>query len=117
MAARPRAERVRNAARLTRANRDDEGAIGKCAASNYLLDNVSTILVSRLQGPDDWFRPPNWLLVNLKEVAGIPVRTPSRPPIHFDTTPKAIEHNTDLLSRHNLDFVAMMHDLQGTTVG
>jgi hypothetical protein len=52
-AARPKAERVRNTARLTRANRDDEGTIGKCVESGYLPDKVSKILVSRLQGPDD----------------------------------------------------------------
>lgn len=116
-AARPKAEQVRNTARLARANRDDEGTIGKCTELGYLPNDVSKILVSKLQDLDDWFRPPNWLLANLKEVAGIPVRTPLRPPIHFDTTPEAIAHNTDLLFQHNLDFVAMMHGLQETTAG
>jgi hypothetical protein len=62
-----------------------------------LPDDVSKILVSRLQGLDDWFRPPSWRTKNLKEVGGIQVRTPLRPLIHFDTIPEAIEHNTDLL--------------------
>jgi hypothetical protein len=35
----------------------------------------------------------------------------------FDTSPEAQAHNTELLASYDLDFVAMIRDLQDTTVG
>jgi hypothetical protein len=82
-----------------------------------ISDRVSDLFRNTLEVSDDRFVPPPWLLANLRAVINLPVQTPLKPPIMFDTSPEALAHNTKLLADYSLDFVALMGDLQATTVG
>jgi hypothetical protein len=54
---------------------------------------------------------------NIQEVVNTPVLTPRKPPIKFDTSPKALESNTALIVSFDYDFEALLADNQETIIG
>jgi hypothetical protein len=110
----------RNEGRLHSQDDQDSGTLGKSRIGVEhvcISDRVSDLFRNTLKVSDNWFVPPPWLLANLRAVVNLPVQTPLKPPTTFDTSPEAIAHNTKLLADYSLDFVALMGDLQATTVG
>ena len=53
----------------------------------------------------------------IQEVATTPVSTPTKPPVSFEITDKAIAHNTNLLQQHNLDLAALLAAHPDSTFG
>jgi hypothetical protein len=110
----------RNEGRLHSRDDQDSGTLGKSRIGVEhvcISDRVSDLFRNTLEVSDDWFVPPPWLLANLRAIVNLPVQTPLKPPIMFDTSPVAIAHNTKRLADYILDFVALMGDRQATTVG
>ena len=89
-----RTDARRNAERVAhRDNRDKE------LMSKYLPPSLEDVFNETVEGPDDAFRPPNWLLKAIQEVATTPVPTPKAPPIKFATDAQSLADNAELLER------------------
>jgi hypothetical protein len=63
---------ARNSERLDRANRKDAKLIGK-----YLPSSALSLFQEVVQGPDDFFVPPRWLLTAVSEVSASEVAVPT----------------------------------------
>jgi hypothetical protein len=81
---------ARNLDRIGQANRRDSNLIGK-----YLPLSVPSIFDEVVQGVDDSFVPPKWLLLAVAKVAREQVTTPLQPVVIFDTSD---EHLTSTCS-------------------
>jgi hypothetical protein len=54
-------------------------------------------------------------LPELKRIAAMPVPVPAKADIHFDITPAAAKHNTELLRKHDYDIPCLLASQQGST--
>jgi hypothetical protein len=79
-----------------------------------LLDNVFNELV---EGPDDDFESPSWLLQVVREVAGTAVQPPKAPPIKFATDNKSLADNAGLLEKFGSDIAKLLDHFADTTIG
>jgi hypothetical protein len=109
MSPQKRKARDRNDTRLDKANKTDQKTLSKYLECNSFVHVM-------VQGPDDGFTPPNWLMENVRAVAGMGVKTPDRPPVMFQMTDEAARHNTQLLIDHDLDFAKFLQGQQDTTL-
>jgi hypothetical protein len=66
--------------------------------------DVDDYLPGTLMGPDDTFVALEWLYQALLEVAGESIPVPAKPSVRFDTSPKSVQHNSNLLLESNYDF-------------
>jgi hypothetical protein len=100
----------RNQARLKKANRANKQTLSKYLRTDGPFVNVT------VQGPDDGFKPPNWLLTNVMAVAGMTVPTPQKPPVVFRMDEEAAQQNTNLLQEHGVDFDRFLRGQAETTM-
>ena len=101
----------RNATRLARAQQADEEIMSK-----YLTGDPSSFITSTLDGPDDYFEPPAWLMTAVGKVATTPVTTPHKPSLQFSMDREAATHNSELLRRHNFNLENLIHANRDTTM-
>jgi hypothetical protein len=92
-------------------NRRDTSTIGK-----YLPASSSDIFVDTVQGPDDNFTPPQWMLAAVAEVAALEAKSPLKPGVCFDTDPPALDFNSALLSQYDYNFSNFLAGQEGTTL-
>jgi hypothetical protein len=99
----------RNEVRSAEAKERDRGIVGKYSSNGpQFPSSTDKIFGPPIQGPDDAFHPPPWLLKTIKGLIDTPVPTPRKPPIRFETSPEALAHNTKLLQDHDLNFEAFV---------
>jgi hypothetical protein len=105
-------DRRRNDERVTQRDERDKELMGKYPPPS--LDDVFNELV---EGPDDDFEPPPWLLQAIREVAGTTVQTPKAPPIQFATDDKSLADNARLLEKFDFDIAEILDHFADTTIG
>jgi hypothetical protein len=102
----------RNAARTRdRDERDSEHL------SKYLPCSPEFVFSDIVEGPDDAFIPPSWLIEAIQEVATSPSPTPKMPPVRFATDEGSLDHNADILGRYDFDLSELLDHLADTTLG
>jgi hypothetical protein len=83
----------------------------------YLPQDIDDILGPGIQGDDDYFVPPDWLMeaieLNLGEEV-VPV--PKTSEIRFDTSEASLEFNSNLLGQYDYDFEKLLARNKGTTI-
>jgi hypothetical protein len=67
-------------------------------------------------GPNDSFSPSPGFMDAIREVSQIPVPVPKAPPIHFSTSPEALEHNAQLLKNHKYSMESLISRNDETTL-
>jgi hypothetical protein len=102
----------RNRERVERADAVDQKLLSK-----YLPPTPAEFLPNKIPGPDDSFTPPAWLMGAIEEVMVAEVQIPNAPPVRFDLSKEAIQHNTGLLADCNLDLHKLLSQHQDTTLG
>jgi hypothetical protein len=101
----------RNLDRIDRANLSDQQLLCK-----YLPSSVTQFLPSSIPGPDDNFSPSPAFLQAIRTVFEAPVDVPLKPPIWFDVTNEAVQHNSGLLEACNFDLAQFLHAHQNSTL-
>jgi hypothetical protein len=89
----------------------------KTLLSKYLPKNLECLFKEQLQGPDDYFVPPDWLLEAILEVADSPALPPKKPPVRFATDVESLAFNEQLLAQYDYDLGALLDAHQDTTLG
>jgi hypothetical protein len=102
---------ARNSDRLDKANRKDAELIGK-----YLPPSALSLCREVVQGPDDFFVPPSWLLSAVSEVAATEVTVPVSPTARFDVSIESLDFNSRLIESYGNDFEALLANQEGTTM-
>jgi hypothetical protein len=102
---------ARNSERLDRGNRKDADLIGM-----YLPWSALSLFCKVVQGPDDFFIPPNWLLSPVPEVAATEVTVPGPTIVRFDVSSESLDFNSRLIDSYGNDFEAFLADQAGTTM-
>jgi hypothetical protein len=92
-------------------------AVDQKLLSKYLPATIDEFLPNKIPGPDDSFTPPAWLMRAIEEVMVTDVPIPKAPPVRFDLSKEAIQHNTELLMDCNLDMHQLLSQHQDTTLG
>jgi hypothetical protein len=101
----------RNLDRIERANISDQQLLSK-----YLPSSEDTFLPNRIPGPDDSFTPGPQLLQAIRTVFEARVDVPLSPPIWFDVTEEAIQHNSGLLKECDFDLETFLNNNQNSTL-
>jgi hypothetical protein len=102
----------RNRDRIEQANATDQRLTSK-----YLPCSIDEFLPGEIPGPDDNFVPPPWLMEAVLEVAATTVPAPRAPPVRFELTEAAVQHNTELLEAFDLNIAEFLSLEQDTTLG
>jgi hypothetical protein len=69
-----------------------------------------------IQGEDDNFTPPPWLMAAIETNLREPVPVPKASEIRFDTSEGSLDFNTRLLERYEFDFEKLLAGSRGTTI-
>lgn len=85
--------------------------------SKHLPRSIDEFLPSAIPGPDDNFVPPAWLMEAIEEVAAAEAPAPKAPPVMFELTEAAVQHNTELLEAFDLNSAEFLSLHQDTTLG
>jgi hypothetical protein len=101
----------RNLDQIERANLSDQQLLCK-----YLPSLVPEFLPNSITGPDDSFTTGPALLKAIRTVFEARVDVPLKPPIWFDVTNQAIQHNSGLLKDCNFDLARFLHANQNSTL-
>jgi hypothetical protein len=103
----------RNLDRIERANLSDQLLLCK-----YLPWPVpgAEFLPNSIPGPDNSFTPGPALLEAIQTVFEARVDIPLKPPIWFDVTNEAVEHNSGLLKDCDFDLAQFLHANQNSTL-
>jgi hypothetical protein len=107
-----RTDAKRNAGRVE--NRDERD---KELISKYLPPSLDDVFNETVEGPDDAFKPPPWLLEAIQEVASAPAPPPKAPPIKFSTDQQSLADNAELLERFGFDITELLDHFADTTLG
>jgi hypothetical protein len=70
-----------------------------------------------VKGPNDTFKPPEWLIKAIDEVAHTPAPPLKAPPVKFAVDNESLEHNGRLLDRFNFDLAELLDHFADTTLG
>ena len=85
--------------------------------NQYLTPHADAFLPDVVQGTDDSFTPPPWLLKALTAIALDPVATLGKPPFRFEDSSEAAKHNACLLATRGFDVGKFLGEHQDTTLG
>jgi hypothetical protein len=85
--------------------------------SKYLLASLDDMFYKLVEGPDDAFVPPTWLLKAVQEVASTTVSAHKAPPIKFYTDEHSLSENAELLEKFDFDIAKLLDHLADTTIG
>jgi hypothetical protein len=102
----------RNHRRVLERDTQDSDHLGK-----YLPRSPELVINDIVEGPDDAFVPPSWLLEAVREVALSSSETPKMPPVRFGTDQASLEHNAELLGQFDFDLSELLDHLADTTLG
>jgi hypothetical protein len=105
-------DRQRNDDRVTQRDERDRTLMGK-----YLPTSLDDVFDQLVEGPDDDFEPPPWLLQAIQEVAATTVQPPKAPPIQFGTDPASLADNAKLLEQFDFDIAELLDHFADTTIG
>jgi hypothetical protein len=83
----------------------------------YLPASLDDVFNKLVEGPDDAFTPPSWLLQAIQEVAGTTVPAPKAPPIKFATDDQSLADNAALLEKFDFDIAELLDHFADTTIG
>jgi hypothetical protein len=83
----------------------------------YLPASLDDVFNQIVEGPDDAFTPPSWLLQAVQQVASTPVRPPKAPPIQFATDDISLATNAKLLEKFDYDIAELLDHFADTTIG
>jgi hypothetical protein len=97
--------------------KQDRDNLDLSVLGKYLPKSVSEVFNEIIEGPDDGFAPPPWLMAAIKEVATVPAPTPKAPPIRFSVDSDSLEHNGRLLEEFNFDLTELLDHFADTTLG
>jgi hypothetical protein len=106
-----KASDTRNRRRTVEKDTTDEKTLGK-----YLPTDISDVIGGPIDGPDDLFVPPEWLMEAIKDVYNTHTITPTDPPVRFTTDPDSLVFNEELLESHDYDMGALVRSAAGLTV-
>jgi hypothetical protein len=84
--------------------------------SKYLPNDISDVIRGPIDGPDDVFVPPEWLMEAIKDVYNTHTITPTDPPVRFMTDPDSLAFNEELLASHGYDMGALIDSASGSTM-
>ena len=68
-------------------------------------------------GPCDEFDPPDWFLEAIKAICATPSEVPTKPPIRFEISERASEHNAEVLKAANFDLGRLIREHASSTLG
>jgi hypothetical protein len=85
--------------------------------SKYLPPSLEDVFNEIVEGPDDKFKPPPWLLKAIQEVVDTPAPLPKAPPIKFATDEKSLAKNAELLEQFDFDLTELLDHFADTTLG
>jgi hypothetical protein len=101
----------RNLDQIERANLPDQKLLCK-----YLPPSVPEFRPNSIPGPDDSFTPGPALLKAKQTVFEAHVDAPFKPPVWFDVTNEAVQHNSGLFKDCNFDLARFLHENQNSTL-
>jgi hypothetical protein len=106
-----KASDTRNRRRTVEKDTNDERTLSK-----YLPNDISDVIGGPIEGPDDVFVPPKWLMEAIKDVYNTHTITPTDPPVRFKTDPDSLSLNKELLASHDYDMGALVRSAAGSTM-
>jgi hypothetical protein len=107
-----RTNQRRNAERgRARGERDRE------TMSKYLPESLEEVFNKMVEGLDNRFKPPSWLLRAIQEVADAPAPPPKSPPIRFATDAQSLTDNAELLECFDFDLTELLDHFADITLG
>jgi len=83
----------------------------------YLPGDVGKILPPPIEAPDDSFPVPSWLVDRVREVASTEVDAPAPPPLKFDLSPEAAQHNAKVIRESHYDLERLIEAHRSSTIG
>jgi hypothetical protein len=104
--------RLETNAGVAERDRSDATLIGE-----YLPVSLADVFTDVVEGPNDSFRPPKWLIKAINEVANTPAPPLKAPPVKFAVDDESLEHNGRLLDRFNFDLSELLDHFADTTLG
>jgi hypothetical protein len=106
-----RKARERNVLRLKMANERDWDTLSK-----YLPSDAAAFFPFGLEGPEDFHVVSRTWLKRVLKVARTDCPVPSCPPVRFETSDEALEHNSSYLRDCGWDFEEVFRRNRGTTI-
>jgi hypothetical protein len=85
--------------------------------SKYLPELLDDMFNKLVEGPNNNFKMPPWLLQTIKEVVGTVVPPPKAPSIRFMTDDKSLAHNAKLLEWFNYNIAELFNHFVDTMIG
>ncbi|KAI2497633.1 hypothetical protein MHU86_16882 [Fragilaria crotonensis] len=113
----------RNAKRLKEANESDRETIGESPSDvrqrreSHLPGDASLFFPTPVVGPCDDFEPPDWFLAAIKKICADPSIAPTKPPVRFELSEEASEHNASVLRALDFDLGRLIRDNSSSTLG
>jgi hypothetical protein len=83
----------------------------------YLPVSLADVFIDVVKGPDDDFKPPEWLIKAIDEVAHTSAPPLKAPPVKFAVDDDSLEHNGQLLDKFNFDLTELLDHFADTTLG
>ena len=101
----------RNQKRVRRMDDDDRETLSK-----YLPESLDELFVGCLEGPDDFFEPPEWLSEAIRDLNKETMEVPKHPPFKFEMTAEAAAHNLDILAKADFNLDRVIRENPDTTI-
>jgi hypothetical protein len=102
---------TRNRRRTVEKDTTDERTLSK-----YLPTDISDVIGGPIDGPDDAFVPPEWLMEAIKNVYNTHTTIPTEPPVQFMTDPNSLSFNEEMLASHDYNMEALVRSAAGSTM-
>jgi hypothetical protein len=83
----------------------------------YIPSLLDVVFDKLVEGPDNDFEQPSWLLQAVQEVASTAVQPPKAPPIKFATEDKSLADNVRLLENFGFNIAELLDHFDDTTIG
>jgi hypothetical protein len=106
-----KASDTRNQRRTVEKDTTDERTLSK-----YLPADITDAIGGSINGPDDAFVPPEWLMEAIENVYNTHTTTPTAPPVRFRTDTKSLSFNDELLASHDYDMESLVRSASGSTM-
>jgi hypothetical protein len=79
--------------------------------------SLADVFIDVVKGPNDNFKPPEWLIKAIDEVAHTSAPPLKAPLVKFAVDNDSLDHNGRLLDRFNFDLTELLDHFADTTLG
>ena len=83
---------------------------------SFLENRPELFFLPPLMGPDDRFTPPAWFFREITNISSTDTKTPSKPPVRFETSADALEANAKVLENVGYDLSRLIEENVGSTL-